>query len=68
MAEQELGKCYGCGKEAVLSRKYFYYSVECGCCGGEKHFEAVKHCEDCKPRPPTTIRVYLEINPDCSES
>jgi len=60
----EYGKCQCCGKEAILTRTYFYYDIDCTCCGsihnGKKtHFELIRHCSKCVPKEPTTIKVHL---------
>lgn len=62
MESQEYGKCDICKKENTLSRKYYHYDIECEChlSGGKKeHFEIVRYCKDCKPKPPKEIRPYL---------
>ncbi len=64
MNDEEYGTCNCCGKSAPLSRKYFYYSIHCDCCNGDKHFHIVKHCENCTPKPPENIRISLEMLPD----
>ena len=61
---QEFGKCDICGKEAVLSRTYFYYDIHCQCCGCKEdgrdmHFECVHHCKDCVPDVPKVIKPEL---------
>jgi hypothetical protein len=56
----EIGKCDCCGKDGTLSRKYYYYDVKCECCNGDTHFEIIKHCASCIPRPPENIKIVLE--------
>lgn len=58
----EIGTCKFCGAENVpLQRKYYYYNIDCECCGKEGyHFEIVKHCKDCTPRPPRIITVEMK--------
>lgn len=63
MGEQELDVCSCCGKKTVVMRKYYHYSVDCDCCNGDTHFEIVKHCENCTPRPPARARIILDIKP-----
>jgi len=63
MNEQEFGKCDCCGKEFTLVRKYYYYNIECDCCVGVRHFQCVKHCSKCIPKPPM-VRIALDIQPD----
>lgn len=64
MGESEAGKCEVCGKENVgLRRKYYYYNITCECCGGDDHFEFIRHCNDCTPKPPIEIRPTLEMKP-----
>lgn len=66
MAEIEMGRCEFCGRNGVsLNRKYYYYNVDCECCGakhnGKKvHFEIRYHCSDCEPKPPREIKVVME--------
>lgn len=61
----EVGRCKICGAEDVpLTRKYYYYNIQCECCGckhdgKDVHFEFVAHCKDCEPHPPREIRVLL---------
>jgi len=63
MNEAEVGRCECCGAESVvLTRKYFYYEVECECCSGDTHFHIARHCNDCKPKEPNNIRVVLSTD------
>lgn len=60
--EMEIDYCYICKKLKPLRRKYYSYNIKCECClngGIAKHFELVKHCSDCKPVPPMTIKPVL---------
>ncbi|MCK9440286.1 MAG: hypothetical protein M0Q13_02555 [Methanothrix sp.] len=57
--EAEFGKCDCCGKETIVSRKYYHYNIKCDCCGGKTHFEIVRYCTNCSPKPKSTIRVVL---------
>ena len=59
MGEIEFGRCEICGKEAPLSRKYYYYDIKCECCS-PKHFVYIAHCKDCIPKPPREIKVILK--------
>lgn len=61
----EFGKCDSCGNEAPIKRKYYYYDIECSCCsskhkGKNYHFEIKRHCANCEPSEPKTIKVYLD--------
>lgn len=61
----EFGKCQCCGKETSLQRKYFYYDIDCECCsaihkGKKRHFEFIRHCNNCIPKEPLKINVSLK--------
>lgn len=64
--ECEYGECEVCGKEAYLSRTYFYYPIHCECCGskdkyGQKqHFVMVRHCDECPARMPKEIHPLIK--------
>lgn len=58
MGSNEYGKCEICGKETQLDRTYFYYPINCKCCGKE-HFEMIRHCSDCEPSWPLAISPRL---------
>lgn len=64
--ECEYGKCEVCGKEAYLSRTYFYYPIHCECCGskdkdGQKqHFVMVRHCDKCPALMPKEIHPLIK--------
>lgn len=65
MSDQEYGKCECCGKEAPLTRTYFYYDIPCECCGctiDGKHYhsEMVSYCKDCTPDIPKEIHAVLK--------
>lgn len=64
MNEQEFGECDCCGKKTTLSRKYFNYSIKCDCCNGDEHFQIVRHCENCIPKPPENVKIILQIQPN----
>ena len=57
----EIGTCNICGKTNIqLVRKYYYYKIQCKCCGAKHknvnvHFELVRHCNNCNPKPPRRI-------------
>lgn len=59
----EFGKCDVCQKENTLSRKYYYYDIQCECCGAKHegknvHFEIVLHCSNCTPKEPKSITIH----------
>lgn len=60
--DQEFGKCEICGKKSILNRKYYYYNINCECCASseKKHFEIVRYCDNCNPKPPQKISVYVK--------
>ena len=61
----EFGICPICKQEKPLNRKYFYYNVDCVCCGGaakDYHFEIAYHCNDCEPIKPETIKPTLKAS------
>ena len=58
MRDVEVGICDTCGENRALSRKYYYYDINCQC-HGPKHFEIVKHCSACIPQPPEKTIVYI---------
>lgn len=66
MGEIEFGKCEICGKETSLKRTYFRYYTgnKCECCGtsDNTHFILVRHCDECTPKPPATIKVELKAD------
>ena len=61
----EVGKCDICKTENVqLTRKYYYYKIDCNCCGSthnnkKVHFEIVHHCFKCNPVPPKKLSVNI---------
>lgn len=58
----EYGVCRFCNTVGNVNRKYYRYDVKCDCCNSKNdyHFEYVKHCNSCEPKPPTKITVHLE--------
>ena len=68
MGEGEYGKCEVCAKEATLERKYFHYDIKCDC-HSPNHFEMVRHCSDCTPKPPekTTVCIKPNVTKQASE-
>ena len=61
MGGAEYGKCEVCVKETTLERTYFHYDIKCDC-HSPNHFELVRHCGDCKPKPPEKTTVYIKPN------
>ncbi len=60
MKEMKIGTCDCCGKENIpLIRKYFRYPIQCECCL-PRHFEMVRHCEDCDPEEPEKTQITLK--------
>jgi len=59
MCEIESGICEICGNEGPLLRTYFYYGIKCDCHSPE-HFELIRHCQDCVPKPPNMTTVYMK--------
>lgn len=60
--EVEVGTCDICKTESVpLNRKYYYYDIECECCNSieDDHFEIVRHCGKCEPKPPSKVTCVL---------
>jgi len=55
--------------DVVVSRQYYYYNIACTCCNGpnDPHFEIVKYCSKCTPRPPRKI-VLSGIQPVHAEN
>jgi len=58
----EYTKCDMCRKESVVSREYYYYDIKCVCCSNDQHFEIVRYCKDCKPKPPLRISSVVREN------
>ena len=57
----EIGYCDICHKKKQIKRKYYYYDVNCDCCGSSQgHFEIIKYCDKCTPKPPKRINIIME--------
>ncbi len=58
----EHSKCDICGTVGSVSRKYYHYNIQCQCCNDQTddHFEIVRHCNKCKPKPPAAIKAVVE--------
>ena len=52
MSDIEMDYCDVCHQYKQVQRKYYHYPLNCECCGGQYHFEIVKYCNDCEPKPP----------------
>ena len=59
MGDIEMDYCDICYQYKQVNRKYYHYPFNCKCCGGQYHFEIVKYCNDCKPKPPKWIKAQL---------
>jgi hypothetical protein len=55
----EFGQCELCGREAELKRRYYHYDIKCDC-HSPNHFELVRHCADCTPKPPEKTTVTIK--------
>ena len=63
MGDIESGRCDICNKTVnSLERHYYRYAIKCTCCNdiNSPHFEVVRHCKDCKPKPPRTVTAIIE--------
>lgn len=62
MSTIEFGTCDICKAEAPVYRKYYYYDIKCSCCNGadDPHFEIVRTCGDCDPKPPRRVSVSMD--------
>ena len=62
MAEQEIGTCDVCLlNNTQLSRKYYYYDIECECCVG-RHFTFVRYCRSCEPEEPNETKIHMKTS------
>jgi hypothetical protein len=64
----EISKCDICGEVRPVNREYYYYDIACECChasneGKNVHFEIVRYCNKCIPKPPANVKVSLKLNP-----
>ena len=57
MSDIEVGLCDVCGEHHTLQRKYYHYGIKCDCHSPD-HFEIVRHCTFCIPKPPQTITIH----------
>jgi hypothetical protein len=62
MGDCEFAKCDMCKKDTHVSRKYYSYDIKCDCCNdkNDNHFEIVRYCKDCEPKPKRTITLSIE--------
>ena len=62
MGDIEYGPCDICKKNTPLTRKYYRYDLKCNCCNRaeDNHFEIVRFCANCQPKPPLTVKAYLD--------
>jgi len=62
MGDIEYGNCDICNIQAPLTRKYYRYDIKCDCCNGknDNHFEIVRYCASCEPKPPQTLKVVMK--------
>ena len=57
----EVDYCDICHKKKQVRRKYYYYDINCDCCGSSRgHFEIVRYCDKCTPKPPKRINIVME--------
>ena len=61
MGDSEMAQCDMCEKTTTVARKYYYYDIKCDCCNtkDKPHFEIVRHCVKCEPKPPRRLSVVL---------
>lgn len=62
MRDIEVCECDICNKVKPVERKYYRYDIICECCNGSKdhHFEIVRYCSDCEPKPPIATKVCIK--------
>ena len=61
MDDIEVDYCDICHQKKQVSRKYYYYGINCKCCGSTQgHFEIVRHCENCDPIPSKYIQIQID--------
>ena len=62
MSDIEIDYCDVCHKKTQVQRQYYYYDIDCECCGGN-HFQIIRYCKDCKPEPPLWISAQVKPIP-----
>ena len=62
MGDIEFRQCDICMVSEPLSRKYYRYNIKCDCCNSvnDDHFEIVRYCSECEPKPPRIISVSIK--------
>lgn len=60
MGDIEIDYCDICHEKTQVMRKYYNYNINCDCCGGQYHFEIVRHCKNCEPKPPKWIKAEVK--------
>ena len=62
MGDIEYGNCGMCDQLATLQRRYYKYDIKCECCNrkNDNHFEIVRYCNKCKPKPPAKLKVVMK--------
>ena len=59
MSDIEIDYCDICHEKTQINRKYYHYPINCECCGGTTHFEIVRYCNNCTPKPPHWIKAIV---------
>ena len=59
MDNVKYNRCDMCNNIGNIKEKYYYYNINCDCCDGN-HFEIVRYCEKCEPKPSPKISVYIQ--------
>ena len=59
MGDIEIDYCDICHEKTQINRKYYHYPINCECCGGTTHFEIVRYCNNCTPKPPHWIKAIV---------
>lgn len=63
MGDIESGNCDICkATDVQISRRYYHYDIKCDCCNGKEdnHFEIVRYCANCQPKPPRKATVHIQ--------
>ena len=61
----EVGLCDMCYAQNVeVLRHYYHYDIDCECCGGDDHFEYIRYCDKCQPKPPRWIKAIVRPKPE----